>query len=43
MEKLISDMMGWAGITESELRKNGTIHTDFGEDLSCEYYRYGER
>ena len=40
MEKLISDMMGWAGITESELQKNGTIHTDFGEDLSWEYLSY---
>lgn len=40
MEKLISDMMGWAGITESELQKKGTIHTDFGEDLSREYLCY---
>ena len=40
MEKLISDMMGWAGITESELQKKGTIHTDFGEDLSWEYLCY---
>ena len=40
MEKLISDMMGWAGITESELQKKGTIHTDFGEDLSWEYLSY---
>ncbi len=40
MEKLISDMMGWAGITESELQKKGTIHTDFGEELSWEYLYY---
>ena len=40
MEKLISDMMGWAGITESELQKKRTIHTDFGEDLSWEYLSY---
>ena len=40
MEKLISDMMGWAGITESELKKKRTIHTDFGEDLSWEYLSY---
>ena len=40
MEKLITDMMGWAGITESELQKKGTIHTDFGEDLSWEYLSY---
>ena len=40
MEKLISDMMGWAGITESELQKKGIIHTEFGEDLSWEYLSY---
>ena len=40
MEKLISNMMGWAGITESELQKKRTIHTDFGEDLSWEYLSY---
>lgn len=40
MEKLITDMMGWAGITESELQKKGTIHTDFGEELSWEYLYY---
>ena len=40
MEKLIRDMMGWAGITEPELQKKGTIHTDFGEDLSWEYLSY---
>ena len=40
MEKLISAMMGLAGITESDLQKKGTIHTDFGEDLSWEYLSY---
>jgi len=40
MEKLITDMMGWAGITELELQKKGTIHTDFGEELSWEYLYY---
>ena len=40
MEKLITDMMIWAGITESELQKKGTIHTDFGEELSWEYLYY---
>ena len=40
MEKLITDMMGWAGITEPELQNKGIIHTDFGEDLSWEYLCY---
>lgn len=40
MEKLISDMMGWAGVTESELQERGIIQTDFGEDLSWEYLCY---
>ena len=40
MEKLISAMMGLADITESDLQKKGTIHTDFGEDLSWEYFSY---
>jgi len=37
MEKLITGMMAWAGVTEEELRKKGTIPTDFGETLSWEY------
>lgn len=40
MEKLITDMMGWVGITEPELQKRGRIHTAFGEDLSWEYLCY---
>lgn len=40
MEKLITDMMGWAGVTEPELQERGIIHTDFGEDLSWEYLCY---
>ena len=40
MEKLITDMMRWAGITEAELQKCGVFHTDFGEDLSWEYLSY---
>lgn len=40
MEKLISDMMGWAGVTEEELRETGEIETSFGETLSWEYLRY---
>ncbi|GEM_PF-129334 len=37
MEKLISDMMIWAGVNEDELKEKGTIETDFGETLSFEY------
>ena len=40
MEKLILDMMMRANVTESELRKLGTIHTDFGETLSWEYLTF---
>ena len=37
MEKLICDMMHWAGVTEDELQEKGVIATDFGEDLSWKY------
>ena len=30
MEKLILDMMGWAGVTEEQLRAQGEITTSFG-------------
>lgn len=40
MEKLISDMMGWAGVTEQQLREQGEIATPFGETLSWEYLTY---
>ena len=40
MEKLISDMMKWANVTEQELESEGVVHTDFGEDLSWEYLSY---
>ena len=40
MEELITDMMKWANISESELESEGIIHTDFGEDLSWEYLSY---
>lgn len=40
MERLISDMMVWSDITESELKENGVIQTDFGETLSWEYLLY---
>lgn len=37
MERLITDMMQWAGVTEQELLEKGTIETSFGETLSYEY------
>lgn len=40
MERLILDLMGWAGVTEETLRERGTIPTAFGEDLSWEYLSY---
>ena len=43
MEKLILDMMAWSGVTEEELNEKGTIHTEFGEDLSWHYLDYVRR
>lgn len=40
MEKLISDMMGWANVSEEELRTKKEIDTAFGETLSWEYLCY---
>lgn len=40
MEKLIADMMMWAGVTEEELRNRKEIPTTFGETLSWEYLCY---
>ena len=40
MDKLITNMMKWANVTEQELELKGVIHTDFGEDLSWEYLIY---
>ena len=37
MERLIYRMMGWANVTESQLRQRQTIQTDFGQTLSWEY------
>lgn len=37
MERLIRDMMTWAGVTEAELQARAVIPTDFGEELSWEY------
>lgn len=40
MEKLITDMMQWAGVTEEQLQKEKEIKTSFGEVLSWEYLCY---
>ena len=40
MEKLITDMMRWANVTEAELEARGTIRTAFGENLSWNYLCY---
>ena len=40
MEKLILDMLGWAGATEEELRTKREIQTAFGETLSWDYLSY---
>jgi len=40
MEKLICNMMLWAGVTESQLEEKKIIHTDFGDDFSWEYLSY---
>ena len=37
MERLIGDMMTWAGVREAELRVKRVIPTTFGEDLSLDY------
>ncbi|MGN1316091.1 MAG: alpha/beta hydrolase [Acutalibacteraceae bacterium] len=40
MEKLITDMMVWADVTEEELQSREEIITEFGETLSWEYLCY---
>lgn len=40
MEKLIRDMMGWAGVTQERLKEAGEIPTAFGETLSWKYLTY---
>ena len=40
MERLILDMLGWAGASEEELQAKGEIPTAFGETLSWDYLSY---
>ena len=43
MEELIRTMMGWAGVTEEELRARGEIPTSFGQTLSWEYLTWVQK
>ena len=40
LERLILDMIKWAGATEQELEKKRIIPVDFGDDLSWDYLQY---
>ena len=40
MEKLIQNMMSWKGVMEEELREQGVIPNEYGDDLSWEYLTY---
>lgn len=40
MERLISNMIAWAGVSETELREKQIIPTSFGETLSWEYLKW---
>ena len=40
MERLIVNMIGWAGTTEAELEEKKIIPVDSGDDLSWEYLQY---
>lgn len=40
MPRLIQTMLGWAGVTETELQQRDSIETHFGETLSWPYYQY---
>ena len=40
MEKMITNMMMGANVTEQELESKGTIHTEFGEELSWDWLCY---
>ena len=40
MEALIRKMMGWAGVSEERLAREGRIPTTFGQTLSWDYLKY---
>lgn len=39
---MIRDMMGWAGVTQEQLKEAREISTTFGETLSWKYLTYAE-
>lgn len=43
MEKLILDMISWAGISEKKLEERGEIQTDFGETLFWQYLCFARK
>lgn len=43
MEKLITNMMNFSGVTENELEQKREIPTDFGETLSWEYLQFARK
>lgn len=43
MERLIGDMMSWAGVREEQLRARGEIATEFGQTLSWNYLTWERR
>ena len=40
LEKMILDMISWAGVSERELEEKKIIPIDFGDDLSWDYLQY---
>lgn len=42
MERLIRNMMQWAGVSPAQLEKEGAIPTEFGQTLSWEYLLYAQ-
>ena len=42
MERLIREMMGWAGVSREQLEEAGEIPTEFGETLSWRYLQYAQ-
>lgn len=42
MEKLITDMMKWANVTEEALEREKEIKTNFGQTLSWEYLNFAK-
>ena len=43
MERLIQNMMQWAGVTKERLQKDRVVSTDFGHTLSWEYLTWVQK